>query len=544
MDRIASTSLQQYRSQFSAASASSRLLSCVNIQYQAIETRTGSSACEVRDIQSNNRSNDPVSTRSSSSPVNARSAMVTRAESTTQELERSTASSRCVNSVPHRQSQASLLEQRRTQGNMHSINDSGILPALGPVAVANSISPQSQLGAHQSTLVASPSKGSGSQSTMMSPRAAANVRCVAPPVSQLGVRQSTSESSPRHGPTSRPTLMSPRAPADVRRVAPFVSQLLARQSTLEASSRNSSGSRSMMTSPRAVSRVLGVTATAGSVHPSRHPAQPVPSHSADQIELQEMVANTTTLAQCDTLRSPRISSTRVLAPQFVSEHAHLQNDSTNTIFSSAHSTSIFDQKTAARKELEAKMAKIALTFEDGDVEFMDRALARDKARRIAKRASLLATAPHLTPSSTVDVPEPENFIKEEFELEADDPRLVCIQKVDARSGRPYWVNLKTKVTSWTPPDGWIAFSAVTLSSAVATSSTSSVTATTSGRNDVVTKAPSAPAVAGSASSHKIGKNPMSAFHFVSDNGTDSAHPPAPPSPPPSPPPPPFPDDWC
>jgi hypothetical protein len=219
----------------------------------------------------------------------------------------------------------------------------------------------------------------------------------------------------------------------------------------------------------------------------------------------------------------------------------LKNDSTNVASSPAHSSSIFDLKTDSRKELDAKMAQIALTFEDGDVEFMDKALARDKARRTAKRASLLATAPHFSPTSSADVPAPEKGNKQELELEADDPQLVCIQKVDARSGRPYWVNLKTKVTSWTPPDGWNALSAVILPRAVAISSAAE---TASGANVVVTKAAAAPAVAGPASSRKSGRNPMSAFHFVADDGRDSPPPPPPSSPPPSPPLPPLPDDWC
>ncbi len=35
-------------------------------------------------------------------------------------------------------------------------------------------------------------------------------------------------------------------------------------------------------------------------------------------------------------------------------------------------------------------------------------------------------------------------------------RSLFAEKVDPQSGRPYWVNLKTRATSWSAPDGWDA----------------------------------------------------------------------------------------
>ena len=98
------------------------------------------------------------------------------------------------------------------------------------------------------------------------------------------------------------------------------------------------------------------------------------------------------------------------------------------------------------------MARIALSFEDGDVEFIDRALARDNARRAAKRLSLRTIASDFTSQSTAEVPVPADGNTQELNPAADDPPLMYIERVDSGSSRPYWVNLKTKVTSWTPPD--------------------------------------------------------------------------------------------
>jgi hypothetical protein len=108
------------------------------------------------------------------------------------------------------------------------------------------------------------------------------------------------------------------------------------------------------------------------------------------------------------------------------------------------------------------MARIALSFEDGDVEFIDRALARDNARRAAKRLSLRTIASDFTSQSTAEVPVPADGNTQELNPAADDPPLMYIERVDSGSSRPYWVNLKTKVTSWTPPDNWSACATVTV----------------------------------------------------------------------------------
>jgi C-terminal processing protease CtpA/Prc len=34
------------------------------------------------------------------------------------------------------------------------------------------------------------------------------------------------------------------------------------------------------------------------------------------------------------------------------------------------------------------------------------------------------------------------------------PRKLYVEKVEPQSGRSYWVNLKTRATSWNPPEGW------------------------------------------------------------------------------------------
>jgi hypothetical protein len=102
-----------------------------------------------------------------------------------------------------------------------------------------------------------------------------------------------------------------------------------------------------------------------------------------------------------------------------------------------------------------------------------------------------------------------------------------IRKVDAHSGRPYWVNLSSKVTSWTPPAGWNKSTAVILPSAA---SHRTAAANSTGEKAVVTapKTVVGPLATGVAGSRKSNGHSIVALDDVVRKGRDSPPPPPPP----------------
>jgi hypothetical protein len=226
--------------------------------------------------------------------------------------------------------------------------------------------------------------------------------------------------------------------------------------------------------------------------------------------MQEVVLNTArpAIAQRDELGSPRAH-----VSQFVCDRVgfSLQNDHANTI--AAPAVSIAASVAVQQQPSSSKFSSSRFCLPPVTV-----GQAAPSPRNNVPSAIL--TAAHVAAHLNKKNHEPEHAV--------NDDDSIFIEKVNVSSGRPYWINLNTRVTSFIPPDGRNTPS-VAIIPGVASPGYSAA-ASTRIKTVGPKKTTVAHLAAGFAGSRKSGG--YSANHIARANADST------------PPPPPPPDSWC